>query len=60
MTTIYVFAREGYEPDAYLVRASTEQEAKGKMYDRTPTGIQPDLKGSVEEVLSNDDVEKIA
>lgn len=59
MTNTYVFIRSGYESDAYLVKAESETEAKGKLYDETPTGIKPKYKGTVDQLMGSDEVNKI-
>jgi len=51
----HIFHKSGYEPYTVLVEASTADEARGKVYDELPTGIQPEYQGTVRELLSKED-----
>lgn len=58
--SVYVIAHSGYESQAWIVEAESEDEAVGKIVNEQGHAPIGEVLGTVEELLADDDVNRVA
>lgn len=51
---IHIFARNGYESKIIAIEAGSETEARGILQKETPTGIDPEYQGELDDLMDED------
>lgn len=58
--SVYVFGHSGYDSHAWLVEAESEDEAMGKIVNQEGYSPVGEILGTVEEVMEDGEVNRIA